>query len=308
MKKVLIVVVTFSILLSSAVMADRPAMRVALSGLLGNSTTDAVKAGGDPATNRIAVPLPIVLGKFAKPMRVFPFVTVVDGDEKDRARTEAALKSELQKVAFRCNFTVVSGIKAPAGSLVFSLIIVKDNGQRMSTSYRSDSESWGGTSWKRGTSNHSSSSSSCCEGGESTFVGSSASGGLDLVGADGSTEGIAFVDNIFSANEDKTASSHRSSSSRSYYSSSKKWGSSGSSYSSSSGSEYRDDPDYSRSMSSRVTIAEAVEKAVFCVLARGIDYYNITHASTTAPAAQTTTTPATPVEDATTVHAVAVKE
>lgn len=273
MKKVTILTVFLVLFCLSASWADRPAMRNAALGVLLNSTTD-VREAGNPATNRIAVPMPIVLGRFPKTMRIFPSVTVVDGDEKDCVRAVAALKAELQKVALRCNFSVVSGVKPPPGALVFSLTIVKDNGQSTSSNYRSDSESWGGNSWKRGTSNHSSSSSAYCEGGEKTFVGTSASGGLDLIGSDGSVEGIAFVDNIFSANEDRTASSYRSSSSSSYHSSSRRWGGSGSSRDSSSGSDYRKDPEYSRSMSARVTIAEAVEKAVFCVLSQGIDYYN----------------------------------
>jgi hypothetical protein len=269
--RTILILLVLVIFVSSALMADRPAMRSALEGLLGNSTTDS-RASGNPATNRIRVPIPIALGRFGQTVKIFPVVTVVDGDAKDMSRAQAALRSELQKVAFRCNFLVVTGIKAPAGSLTFALTVVKDRGQSSSNSNRSSSDSWGGTN-RHGSSSRSESSSSSV-GGESTFVGTSASGGLDLNENDGSTTGLAYVDNIFSGNSERTGSASGGSSNRSYSYSNRR----GSSYSSDSLSEsesYRSDPEYSRSQSSRVTISEAVEKAVYCVLSQGIDYFNL---------------------------------
>lgn len=251
-----------------------PAMSADLA--LGADIANLFGAKGGPSVQRIPLSIEAVpIGRFSQPMRVFPVVEIVDGDEKDRVRAKAALLAELQGIAFRCNFTVSTGIKAPAGSLTFTLTVVKDRGQSTDTYNRSDSQSWGsgGRGYRSGSSSSASSSSS----GQNDFVGTSASGGLDLNEADGSTTGIAFVDNVFSAAEQRTASDHQDSSSSSSGSHSRRWGGSGVSQSSTSGSSYRTDPEYSKSQSSRVTIAEAVETAVRCVMARGIDFYNATH-------------------------------
>lgn len=263
----------FSILLSSAAMADRPAMRAALGGLLGNSSTDP-NACGNPDTNRIAVPIPIVLGRFFQPVRIFPVVRGIEGDAKDQARVEAAMKAELQKVAFRCNFTVASGVKAPAGSITLAITLVKDHGQSTATSSSSSTDGWGSSDHR--SSNYRSGSVSSSTFGESTFVGTSVSGGLDLNEADGSTTGLAFVGDVFSGNSERTGSAYQDSSRNNYEYSSRRWGSSHSERADSNSSTFRSDPEFSKSQSSRVTINEAVEKAVYCVLAQGIDYYNIT--------------------------------
>jgi len=249
-------------------------MRAALGGLLGNSTTDATKCG-NPDTNRIAVPIPIVLGKFFQKVQIFPVVKVEGGDAKDQAAAELALSNELQKVAFRCNFEKKGGIAAPAGCATFTLTLIKDQGQSTFTTNRTDGENWGGSSNRHGSSNRSETGSSFTSG-ESIFVSSSVGGGLDLHENDGSTTGLASVGDVFSADAQRTASAHQDSTTREYSSSSKKWGNDYSGHFSTDGSTFQTDSAYAKRQSSRVTINEAVEKAVYCVLAQGIDYYNVT--------------------------------
>lgn len=261
--------------LVSAVGADRPAMQAACAGAVNNASTKS-DACGDPATNRIDAPIPIALGKFFQSVKIYPVVRVIGGDEKDVARAQSALSARLQKVAFACNFTKSEGEKVPAGSLIFTLTLVKDTGQSTSTTNRSSEDSWGSNSNRSGSYQRSESGSST-NSGETTYVGTDAGGELVLSEGCGSTITMASIADIFSGNAERTGSSYQDTSARNYYSSSRRWGSDQSQTSTSSGSSFRGDSEYSKSQSSRVTIAEAVEKAVFCVLAQGIDFYNLTY-------------------------------
>ena len=278
---VVVLVVAFSILLSSAVMANNSTTHTATTNLLGVASTSD-KACGNPSANRIPMQIPVFPGKFCQPMQIFPNqVTIVGGDSKAQARADGAIKAVLQKWAYPCNFSVCGGVKPPAGSAKISVTLVTDNGQSTSTDNHSGSDGWSSSGYRSGSSSHYDSASSSTMG-ESTFVGTSVSGELSLVESDGSTIGLAMVGDVFSANVERTGSASQDSSSHSYSSS---WRRGSDSYhrDSSSGSSFRSDPDYSKAQSSRITIAEAVEKAVLVVLTQGIDYYNLRQHPAPAP-------------------------
>ena len=298
----ILVIVAFSLLCSSAVVANRPAMQKALEGFIPNSSSDP-NACGTPSTNRLDIPIPIALGSFAQKMRIFPVVTIVDGDQKDLVRGQAALQAELMKVAGRCNFTVSTGVTPPIGTATFNLTLIKDKGQNGSAVYRADAEECGDINERHGNGYISTTASHYAESGEATYVATSASGGLFFNEADGSKTTLSFVDDIFSANEERTKSCYQSGAAHVYANLSRKWGESVHKTVSNSGTCYTGDADYSRSMSSRVTIAEAVETAVYCVLVQVIPFKETSVAGTT-----TTTpnveAPVAPANNASTVIAV----
>lgn len=254
-------------LLASPAWAEWEAMRSAAGNVVANSSTNTSSAG-NPEETRIPQTTAISLGRFDRLVKICPKIEIEGGDSKVRSRFESELKSKLMSLAPRCGYLVAN--TAGKDVMTFKMTAVIDHGQQSSSSSNSYSESSGSSGYRRGGhSDHSSSSNSSLMGGEDMFFASSVS--TEMVLGDIT---IASISDVFSADRQRTASRASDSSNRSWSYRSGRWGSSSQSSSSSYESSSRTDSDYAKSMASRVTVKESVEKAVLIAMSSAIDYQN----------------------------------
>lgn len=264
MKKIFLVLIVM--LLTSPAWAQWSSMKSAAGNVVANSSTQASSAG-NPEETRIPQTPAVSLGRFDRLVKLYPVVEIVGGDAKVRSRLESELKAKLMSLAPRCGYLVAN--TAGKDTVSFKLTVVVDHGQQTSNSRNSSSESWSSGSYRRGYSNSSSSSNSSYTGGEDLFFASQVA--TEIVAGN---VVIASISDVFSADRQRTASRIGDSSNRSWSYGSYRWGSSSNSSSSSYESSSRTDSDYAKSMASRVTVKESVEKAVLITLASAIDYHN----------------------------------